>query len=193
MKNRKNYIIIGVVAAVFLGIGTYYLLTHQDKNTSFTIFEKQWLENNKNRVLDISILQDIPVINYNGSGILFDFLNDFEEVTGQEFNRIAYQTGSEIKTEYSFKVVEQKEENDILIYSDNYVLLTKTNKKYNKLSEISNMNIGVLQTDLEKISNIMNENNITFKPYETIEKLIEATNETEEQEETMKTYIYHIT
>lgn len=181
MKNKKITIIL-VALALIIGIGSYYFLTHQDKNTSFTIFEKQWLENNKNRVLDISILQDIPVINYNGSGILFDFLNDFEEVTNQEFNRIAYKIGDEIKTDYSFKLVEQKEENDILIYSDNYVLLTKTNKKYNKLSEIENMKLGVLETDQEKISNIMSDNKITFKPFKNITELIQGMNdETEEQ------------
>lgn len=174
MKNKRNLIIIIAISIIVLGIGIYYLFTHQDKNTSFNILEKQWVENNKNRVLDISILQDIPVINYNGSGILFDFLNDFEDVTGLEFNRIAYKTGSEVKTDYSFKVVSQKNDNDILVYSDNYVLLTKEKIKYNKLSEINNMKIGVLNSDLEKISSVIDGDNISFKGFDNISELVSA-------------------
>lgn len=173
MKNKKNIIIIccAIIALVFFGI---YLFTKQDKNTSFTILEKQWLENNKSKVIDISILKDIPVINYNGTGILFDFLSDFEEVTGLEFNPIAYQDNSEIKSDYSFQVVSQKEDSDILVYSDNYALLTKQNIKYNKLSEINGILIGVLESDLDKVSNVMDGNGVSFKTYATIDELVNA-------------------
>ena len=176
MKNKKNLIFI-IVGIVLTGLLIFYIFTKQDKNTSFTILEKQWLENNKSKVLDISILKDIPVINYDGNGILFDFIGDFEEVTGLDFNPIAYQTGEEVKSEYSFQVVDQKGENDILIYTDNYALLTKTNTKYNKLSEISNMTIGVLNTDLEKVQNVMTGLNVTFVPYETLEQMLTAVNQ----------------
>ena len=174
MKNKKIFIIIGVL--IFLVISGVYVFTKQDKNTSFTILEKQWLENNKTKIMDISILKDIPVINYNGSGVLFDFLSDFESVTGLEFNPIAYQDGDEIKSEYSFRVVTQKEDSDILIYSDNYVLLTNQNIKYNKLSEIKNMTIGVLESDLERVENAMDGVNIIFNTYSTLDELISIMN-----------------
>lgn len=179
MKNKKSiFIVLGVI--ILLGLSITYLFTKQDKNTSFTLLEKQWLESNKSKVIDMSILKDIPVINYNGSGILFDFIEDFEEVTGLDINPIAYKQEEEIKTDYTFKVVTQKNEKDILIYSDNYALLTKTNVKYNKLSEISNMNIGVLAENLETVQNVMDGLNITFKPYEDITTLLSSlNNETE--------------
>ena len=171
MKNKKNIIIIiSVVFALVLGI--VYLFTKQDKNTSFTLLEKQWLENNKSKVIDISILKDIPVINYNGNGLLFDFINDFEEVTGLDFNPIASSSDNDIKTDYSFQVVTQKNDNDILVYSDNYALLTKNNIKYNKLSEISNLKIGVLESDLDKISNVMEKNNVTFKSFASVDEMV---------------------
>ena len=160
MKNKKSFLILGLV----------YIFTKQDKNTSFTLLEKQWLENNKSKVIDISILKDIPVINYNGNGLLFDFINDFEEVTGLDFNPIA-STG-DVKAEYSFQVVDQKNDNDILVYSDNYALLTKNNVKYNKLSEISNLKIGVLEGDLEKLSNIMDGNSVTFQSFQSVDEMV---------------------
>ncbi|MGM9850455.1 MAG: diguanylate cyclase domain-containing protein [Bacilli bacterium] len=169
MKNKKSFIIIISIVVVLI-LGLVYLFTKQDKNTSFTLLEKQWLENNKSKVIDISILKDIPVINYNGNGLLFDFINDFEEVTGLDFNPIA-STG-DVKAEYSFQVVDQKNDNDILVYSDNYALLTKNNVKYNKLSEISNLKIGVLEGDLEKLSNIMDGNSVTFQSFQSVDEMV---------------------
>ena len=177
MKNKKGLIII-ISAVVALVLGGFYILTKQDKNTSFTIFEKQWLDNNKSKVIDISILKDIPVINYNGSGLLFDFLTDLEDVTGLDFNLIASTGTDDIKSEYSFQVVDQKGDNDILFYSDNYALLTKNNVKYNKLSEVEGLSIGVLESDYEKISNIMDGN--TFRTYASSTELINAIDSTDE-------------
>ena len=176
MKNKKKFIIILISIIVFVLGLVYFIFTKQDKNTSFTLLEKQWLENNKTKVLDISILKDIPVISYNGNGVLFDFLLDLEEVTGLDFNEIAYQNGDQIKSEYSFQVVDQKLDNDILIYSDNYVLLTKTNIKYNKLSEIDNMIIGVLEADLAKVQNAMGAE-FNYVPYANIQDLLNAYNQ----------------
>lgn len=169
MKNKKSFIIIISIVVVLI-FGLVYLFTKQDKNTSFTLLEKQWLENNKSKVIDISILKDIPVINYNGNGLLFDFISDFEEVTGLDFNPIA-STG-DVKADYSFQVVDQKNDNDILVYSDNYALLTKNNVKYNKLSEITDLKIGVLESDLEKISNIMDSNSVTFQSFQSVDDMV---------------------
>lgn len=171
MKNKKRFLIYLAIGIFVLCLG-FYFVTKQDKNTSFTIFEKQWLDKNKSKVIDISILKDIPVINYNGSGILFDFLSDFEDVTGLDFNPIAYQNADEIKTDYSFQVVSQKNDDDILIYSDSYALLTSSNVKYNKLSEIKNMIIGVLESDYDKLSNIMDGNGIVLKSYSSVSDMV---------------------
>lgn len=179
MKNKRRLFIILFIIAFVFSIG-FYFVTKQDKDTSFTIFEKQWLDKNKSKVIDISILKDIPIINYNGSGILFDFLSDFEGVTGLDFNMIAYQNIDEVKTDYSFQVVSQKQDNDILIYSDSYALLTGNNVKYNKLSEIKNMTIGVLEDDFDKLSNIMENNSVVIKSYSDMSEMIADINSDEE-------------
>ena len=169
-KNKGIFIGIGIFICL-VGI-VYFLFTKQDKDTSFTILEKQWLDNNKSKVIDISILKDIPIINYNGDGVLFDFINDFEEVTGLDFNPIAYSSGSDIKSDYSFQVVTSKGDNDILVYSDSYALLSSSNVKYNMLSEISDIVIGVLESDLDKVSNVMDDSSITFKTFGSIDELV---------------------
>jgi len=172
MKSKNKLIVFIILLVVFVLGAVWYFFTRQDKNTSFTILEKQWLENNKSQVIDISILKDIPVISHNGNGILFDFLTDLEEVTGLDFNEIAYQFGDDIKTEYSFQVVEQKNDNDILIYSDSYTLLTRNNVKYNKLSEIDGLTIGVLESDLAKVQMAFEGSNVIINSYATMDELL---------------------
>ena len=173
MKNKKSIIVVvGVV--LFIALICFCVFTKQDKNTSFTLLEKQWLDSNKSKIVDIAILKDVPIVSYNGTGILFDFLESFEEVTELDFNPIAYQSGEEIKSDYSFQVVTQKDDSDILIYSDNYVLLTNSSVKYNKLSEIDNITIGVLESDLGKVQNIMDNMNIDLKQYGSIDELVTA-------------------
>ena len=68
----------------------------------------------------------------------------------------------------------QKSDNDILVYSDSYALLTKNNVKYNKLSEVKNLVIGVLESDLEKVKNVMENSSLSFKTFANIDELISA-------------------
>lgn len=173
MKNKKSFL-IAICFLLVLVFGGIYIFTRQDKETSFTIFEKQWLENNKSKVIDISILKDIPILSYDGSGILFDFLSDFESVTGLDFNPVAYQSNTQTVGDYSFGVFSEKRENDILIYSDNYVLITRDNIKYNVLSEIEKMNIGVLASDYDKVLNAMDGLDVSFVSYDSVDELVGA-------------------
>ena len=74
MKNKKIIIIsIVIIIILILSLGTYYIFTKEDKDTTLNLLEKQWIENNKNKVIDMGIVNEIPVFNYNGEGLFFDF------------------------------------------------------------------------------------------------------------------------
>ena len=172
MKNKKW--LIGIIAAIVLVLsgGLYFVFNSKDQNTTLTILEKRWLENNKNQIIDFGILNNVAILNNEGEGIFFEFLSELEKTTGLEFNKISYDYGSEITGEYSFKVVEKLEKDDILIYTDNYVILSKNNKKYNRLSDINNLTLGVLSDKIEEVNNYINNSELLFKSYEKIEDLI---------------------
>ena len=86
--NKKKIIIGSIITVIVLsiiGFFSYFFFIKQDDNTALTLVDKQWIENNKNNIIDIGIINKIPVFSYGGSGIIFDFINSLEENTGLEF------------------------------------------------------------------------------------------------------------
>lgn len=176
----KNIILVGLtlifVALVSFGVYSYFLV--EDKDSTLTMAEKQWIEDNKNNVIDLGIVNDIPIFNYNGEGIFFDFIESIESKTGLEFNKISYNFKTTLPSAYAFEIKDELGENDLLISKDNYAILSDKEEKYNNLEEIPNLIIGVLQDDLEEVSYYLQKNlNITFKTYENINDLVEIINQ----------------
>ena len=151
---HKGVLIISilVVLIALIGGGTYYYLNKQDEKTTLTILEQQWIEDNKNTMIDISITSNIPIFNYEGEGIFYDFLDSLEKDTGLTFNKLSYGNNDDEVSKYAFLIVDKKEKNDILIEQDQYAILTKENKKYNRLQDMPELTLGVLDTDLETIN-----------------------------------------
>lgn len=164
MKKKVLIIVISVlVLASILGIFLY--LTNEDKATSLNVIEKKWIDSNKKTLQDISIYTDVPVFSYNSEGIVFDYLNNLEISTGLEFNKVPYKIGDEIKTKYAFKQIDSLNDNDILMYTDNYVLVTKDTKLYNNPSEIKDINVGILDNTLDKVNSYLLGADVTYKTF----------------------------
>ena len=151
MKNKRLVIII-IVSLLVLLLGGYYFITKEDKATTLNLIEKQWIENNKNTVMDIGVINNVPIFNYNGAGVFFDFLENLERTTGLELNKVSFQYNDKIELDYAFNIVDKASENDILIYCDNYVIVTNSKQKYIDVNEIKGLTIGVLTSDLEQVS-----------------------------------------
>jgi len=174
MKNKKVLIpIIAVAVLLIVGFIIYFVAFKEDKNTTLTLLEKQWIENNKSKLIDLSIVNNVPMITYNGEGIFFDFLSDLEEDTKLEFNKVAYNKNDDPKSEYALKIVEQVEEKQILLYRDNYVLVTRDNVKINSLDDISNLTIGLLSSDIDKVNTYLNvDSSLLIKSFDSYESMI---------------------
>ena len=165
-------IILVVVAALF---GTYYFVFEkEDTNSTLTLSEKTWIENNKNKIIDIGVVNEIAILNYSGEGLFFNFLEDIEENTGLEFNKISYPAYEKIKDDYAFKRVKKASKDDILVYSDNYVLIGKESVKFNNLNELNNDEIGVLEEDLNNVSKYLNNNELKFQALESADALLNS-------------------
>lgn len=176
--NKKKIIIGGIVAFVVilaLSLTGYFLFIKQDKNSTLTLMDKRWIEDNKNTVIDLGILNDIPVFSYGGSGVLFDFVQDIEENTGLEFNKLPYAIGKEVPTEYAFEFVSTPSEGDIVFYQDHYAIFVSQNVKYGSLDKIPAMTLGVLSDDMADINYYLQANSgLQYKSYKNTRELISA-------------------
>ncbi len=179
MKNKKVIIsIIVVVLLLLISFFVYYFLTREDKVTSLNLFEKQWIESNRNNVIDMSIVDSIPVLSYNGEGIIVDFLDSLNEETSLSFNKVSYKLGDEIKSEYAFKLVDNLEDNQILIYEDNYVLVTK-DQTFLSIADLEGLTIGVLNENLNNINNYLYNADVSYKTFASNDELINEFNNSE--------------
>lgn len=173
MKKIKVVPII-ISAAILIGIVglILYIVKVTRDEYSLTISEKKWIESNKNIVIDVSIMNDLPIFANEGKGIAFSFLDYFSVQTGLEFNKKSYSTSSDlIESDYVFKILDYKEsitKNDLLFYKDNYVVLSKNNEIISNLDEIYDKKIGALVKDVESISNyIKSKYDFTFSSYDS--------------------------
>ena len=94
-KNKKISIKkIIIISIIVLTIGTIafgvYTRNKNNKNGVFSILEKRWIEKNVSKVIDIGIINDLPLFGDEGDGVFFDFVNDFEKETNLKANLIPY-------------------------------------------------------------------------------------------------------
>lgn len=191
MKNKKVLIvIITAIVVIIAGITTYFIAFKEDKNTTLTLLEKQWIENNKSKLIDLSIVNNVPLITYNGEGIFFDFLNDLEKTTKLEFNKVAYNKENEPTSEYALKLVDKVGDKQILLYRDDYVLVTTDNKKFNSLEEINNLTIGVLNSDIDKVNMYLNsDSSLLLKSFENYNSMIQDLTNIDENSRTVNAIV----
>ncbi len=175
MKNKK-IIILGIITIFLLASGIYLFL-REDRDTSLNLLERQWIDQNRNNVIDVGVLNGVPVFTSSGEGVLFDFINSLEEMTELSFNMVPFSYGSDIEVDYKFNIKNEAGTDDILFYTDNYVLITNLEKNYLDISEIVDIEIGVLNEDLSLANYYLGENNLLFRTYNTYAEMFEETEE----------------
>ena len=162
-NNKKRIIIISIVLGILLltAISVYFLLNSRDNN-ALTLEENKWIDSNKHNVIDIAILNDIPVLSYDGEGIVYNYLDYVTNEQSLKFNVIPYKLDTQVEYQYKMDIVSDTTEEDIVLYKDNLILITTKNTEYTDIKDISNLKIGILSTDKELLTNYFNQNNIQF-------------------------------
>ena len=167
-KNNKTKIII-IVSILFalLVTGLIILLISSRNINSLTLEENKWIDSNKQNVIDIAIMNDIPVLSNNGEGLVYNYLDYVTKEYSLKFNVIPNKLDNVVDYQYNMDLVSTVNENDIILLNDNLVLITLDNKVYTDLSDITNLILGVATTDKEIVSNYFLNNNITLVEYTT--------------------------
>ena len=83
---KKLLLIIPFLIVIISFILVYRYYNKENKETTLTISEKRWIEQNKDQTYDFEIINDYPLYGMEGKGVIFDFIKDFEKNTNIEFN-----------------------------------------------------------------------------------------------------------
>ena len=178
MKKKKSIIIIIVSILLVIGItvGIYFILNDKNK---LTVAERNWINNNIGTIQNINVVNNVNVFGKNGSGVYYDFIGDFETEYGLDINPITFNEGSN-PSGITFGVKKSIGENDILFYTDHYVLVSKNNDIISKEENLNGKSIDILSSDLSYVSKyIKKASNVSFKQFDSVDEMILDMNENE--------------
>ena len=178
MKKKKSIIIIIISILVVIGIaiGLYFILNDKDK---LTVSERNWVNQNIGTIQNINVINNVNVFGKNGSGVFYDFISDFETEYGLSINPITFSEGSN-PSGISFGVKNIVDDNDILFYTDHYVLVGKNNDYISTEEDLNGKNIDILSKDLSYVSKYVKKaSNVVFKQFENIDEILLDMNENE--------------
>ena len=176
---KKLFIFIPIIIAAIVFVFVYRYYNKEDSTTTLTISEKRWVEKNNEKTYDFEVVNDYPLYGMNGEGVIFNFINDFEENVGIEFNVIPYLKTSSPKTSsYRIEILDNdaklKKEN-LFLFNDNYIIVGKSYERINHIKDLKNITFGVFEEDAEEIAYYLKSGtNLSYKQYKTIEELYTA-------------------
>ena len=178
MKKKKSIIIIiiSILLVIGIAIGLYFILNDKDK---LTVSERNWVNQNIGTIQNINVINNVNVFGKNGSGVFYDFISDFETEYGLSINPITFNEGSN-PSGISFGVKNIVDDNDILFYTDHYVLVGKNNDYISTEEDLNGKNIDILSKDLSYVSKYVKKaSNVVFKQFENIDEILLDMNENE--------------
>lgn len=176
---KKLIIFIPIVIAIVTFIFVYRYYNHQDKNTTLTVSEKRWVQENNSTTIDIEVVNDYPIYGTAGKGVLYSFIDDMKNDIGLEFNEIPYLKTSKTTTSgLRFRVLNNDEKltkNDLPLFEDYYIAIGKTYQRLNHITDMKNIVFGVFESDAETISYYLKSGtNLSYKTYKTINEMYQA-------------------
>lgn len=176
MKKKKSIIIIiiSILLVIGIAIGLYFILNDKDK---LTVSERNWVNESIGTIQNINVVNNVNVFGKDGSGVYYDFIKDFETEYGLNINQITFNEGSN-PSGITFGVKQSISENDILFYTDHYVLVSKNNDIISQEENLNGKSIDILSKDLSYVSKYLKKaSNVSFKQFETMDEMLLDMNE----------------
>lgn len=176
MKNKRKILILILIVTILtlLSILSIFIFNTVNDKSKLNLNENRWLENNKYNVIDVALINDIPILNYNGEGIIYDYFNYLSDNLSLKFNIIPYKTDEVVDYKYKMEIVEKLDKNDIELLKDNMILLTNSDVEYENIDQIANLKIGIVKSDKELLEQYFEGRNNIFIEYDSSEILKEA-------------------
>lgn len=174
MKTKKK-IIYGIFILILLSIIAILTIKILSNPNRLNNEERSWLNNNLNSLQNVYVVKDENIFSKDDNGVFYKFLNDFTDNYGIKVNIINTDTNNEQGN--SFNYTNNLSNNDKVFYKDHYVIIGKNFEVINDTEYFNDKVVGTLKDDINYLNNYIN--NITFKSYDDINKLIDSINKGE--------------
>ncbi len=167
---KKKILIISIILICGLGIGSYFIFRN---NNSLNQYEKEWITDSTNKVINIHVVNDENIFGNNGKGLFYTFIKDFQEKYNLSLNNITYKS-SEVASGALFGVSNNLPEGSLEFYKDHYVYLSKEKEIIPSYNNLNNKTVGILNTNVTYLNKYFKNLNIMNKDYSNKEDLIKA-------------------
>lgn len=173
MKKSVKRILLVIPVIVFIVIATLIIMNVLKDENKLTVKEKEWINNNLSTVQNVNIINNLSVFGANGSGVFYDFINDMSKEYGLKINPVTYNNG-ESSVSHGFMTTNSLDDNSLVIYEDNYVLIKKDYEIITDIASLSSKSIGVLSSDVTYLNSYLKSFNLKLTAYENKKALEEA-------------------
>lgn len=181
MKNKKSVIItiVVIIAVVLISLITYRVLTDENK---LSASERRWINENISTVQNINVVNNVNLFGNTGSGVFYEFLNDFETEYKLDINPVTFNYGENVNG-LTLGVSQTLGDNDFVFYTDHYVLVGLEDEVISGIDDLAGMDIGLMNNDATYVSSFLSEvDNVSLTQYDDSEKLLEAFHDNEDIE-----------
>ena len=171
MKNKKKFILLFVLLAIIIAIGSGLFIYFRNPN-KLSASEKRFLADQATSIQNINVLNNVDVFGESGEGLYYDFLDDFSHEYGIDVNPVAYNLGETVSTT-SLSASNILNDNEAVFYKDHYVLVGKNYEYISSLEKLDDKKIGVLNENMSYVTSYLNTSK-TLVSYDTNDALLEA-------------------
>lgn len=173
MKKSVKRILLVIPVIVFIVVATLIIMNVLKDENKLTVKEKEWINNNLSTVQNVNIINNLSVFGANGSGVFYDFIDDMSKEYGLKINPVTYNNG-ESSVSHGFMATNSLDDNSLVIYEDNYVLIKKDYEVITDIASLSSKSIGVLSSDVTYLNSYLKSFNLKLTAYENKKALEEA-------------------
>lgn len=157
MKKNKKYFLIGGLVLVLIVLILCLLMYLNGRKNGYSFSEKSFINSNLNNVIDVSVEGSLPIFSNSGVGVFYDFVNYMERDTKLTFNVQVNGSGT-----YKFANKNELGSNDLLFYTDHFVVVSTLSDEIVDLNSLSGKNVAVMDTDKDYVSKYMSKYNVNI-------------------------------
>ena len=104
-KNNKKLFIILAIVLLIVTLTVVFVVRSNTNKRELTLSERRWIEDNKKSMIDIYVMNNLPVFSTEENDIFLSFLTYFEAETGLSLNKVSYSLSSALPSnEYIFRM-----------------------------------------------------------------------------------------